>query len=66
MPLIKSSTYIFVAILILVVIPSIWTTAWIIGISITLASLLVILQTILVLRDPNPEEGDYKASVLED
>ena len=58
MPLIKSSSYIFVAVLVLVVIPSIWTTPWVIGLSITLASLLVVLQTVLVLKDPNPEEGD--------
>jgi hypothetical protein len=51
MSLINSSATIFIAIVILVVLPSIWTTPAMIGFSITFGSLLVVLQTVLVLKD---------------
>ena len=51
MSLVNSSAAIFVAIVILVALPSIWTTPSMIGFSISIGSLLVVLQTVLVLKD---------------
>ena len=56
--LINNSVYIFIALLIFVLLPSIFTTAWVIMLSVTLGSLLVVLQVYLVLSDEHQSDGD--------
>ncbi len=52
MTLIQKSVILFIVLIILVALPSVYTHPWVIGFCITFGSLLVIWQVVMILKDP--------------